>query len=509
MAVHVSCPPSRLPFSSFTKGASGNYSYAGFLIDLLPLLLEQAGIGEELQYSPAIDNARTGAISALRHGTADICAFPFTATYEPEFDQTVSVYNVGLRLLIKGTEEQSAVLVFLAPFSAALWITIACSPFFVAAVLTVIAKLTPLGIYNIVRTRQIDHHTGPHPVEEHAIEAESESFLLEAWMAMVGQALVPRGRSWAVRLVSLAAGLFGVVLLAAYTANLAAILTDTSASTSIKSVQDVLRRDELIALRPSGYTWTFFQTSRDPVIQQLQKNLVPFVENDKGTALLREDKVAAVMDVNPFLTSMADTSPCDLKVVGDPIGATSTVFLLPKGSNLTQPLNRAILELSEKGVLDELEEKWMKPKVCPDDSDLKTGNTAPQLNIMSFRGLYYMLFVFAALSLLWTAVEHVGLAVMSRNKTMREKAENISEFLTSDGSHLFKEGEKGRRALQEPRGVMYMRRTMSKDDSQLEMGDQKAEHGAMHRVMHVGPSDAQRTSDAHVVLSSMPAARYY
>ena len=46
-------------------------------------------------------------------------------------------------------------------------------------------------------------------------------------------------------------------------------------------------------------------------------------------------------------------------------------------------------------------------------------------------------------------------------------------------------------------------------DSQLEMGDQKAEHGAMHRVMHVGPSDAQRTSDAHVVLSSMPAARYY
>ena len=52
-------------------------------------------------------------------------------------------------------------------------------------------------------------------------------------MAMVGQALVPRGRSWAVCLVSLAAGLFGVVLLAAYTANLAAILTDTSASTAI------------------------------------------------------------------------------------------------------------------------------------------------------------------------------------------------------------------------------------------------------------------------------------
>ncbi len=148
---------------------------------------------------------------------------------------------------------------------------------------------------------------------------------------------------------------------------------------------------------------------------------------------------------------------------------------------------------------------------------------------------------------------------------MRERAEGISEFLTSDGAHLFKEGEKGRQALQEPRGVMYMRRTMSKDGvplslashagyrhlgchesslyeiskgilhghcislyarrqmkafqrcecrklcvgSQLEMADQKAEHGVMQSATHSGPTDAQRTSDAHVVLSSMPAARYY
>ena len=73
-----------------------------------------------------------------------------------------------------------------------------------------------------------------HSVPEvFVVYTESESFLLEAWMAMVGQALVPRGRSWAVRVVSLTAGLFGVVLLAAYTANLAAILTDTSASKAI------------------------------------------------------------------------------------------------------------------------------------------------------------------------------------------------------------------------------------------------------------------------------------
>ena len=45
-------------------------------------------------------------------------------------------------------------------------------------------------------------------------------------MALVGQALIPRGRSWAVWIVSLSWGLFGVIVLSAYTANLAAILAD-------------------------------------------------------------------------------------------------------------------------------------------------------------------------------------------------------------------------------------------------------------------------------------------
>jgi hypothetical protein len=38
----------------------------------------------------------------------------------------------------------------------------------------------------------------------------------------------------------------------------------------------------MLAVRPSGYTWNFFATSEDPVVQQLQKNLIPFVENSEG-----------------------------------------------------------------------------------------------------------------------------------------------------------------------------------------------------------------------------------
>ena len=34
----------------------------------------------------------------------------------------------------------------------------------------------------------------------------SGSFLLDAWMAQVGQAVFPKGRSWAVRMMSVAFG---------------------------------------------------------------------------------------------------------------------------------------------------------------------------------------------------------------------------------------------------------------------------------------------------------------
>jgi hypothetical protein len=67
-------------------------------------------------------------------------------------------------------------------------------------------------------------------------------------MALVGQALVPRGRSWAVRIISLSAGLFGVVVLAAYTANLAAILTDTSASTAISRCKHLPQQLSLLIM---------------------------------------------------------------------------------------------------------------------------------------------------------------------------------------------------------------------------------------------------------------------
>ena len=76
---------------------------------------------------------------------------------------------------------------------------------------------------------------------------------------------------------------------------------------------------------------------------------------------------------------------------------------------------QAILELAELGVLDDLEEKWMRAKLCAKQDSLKAADVKPpQLNIVSFRGLYYMLFIFTVLSVVWTGVEHAMLAFLSQ-----------------------------------------------------------------------------------------------
>lgn len=50
--------------------------------------------------------------------------------------------------------------------------------------------------------------------------------------------------------------------------------------------------------------------------------------------------------------------PCDLVTIGRDFGLRSYGLALPKGSPLLHAFNRAVLELTEDGTLEELERRW-------------------------------------------------------------------------------------------------------------------------------------------------------
>jgi hypothetical protein len=84
------------------------------------------------------------------------------------------------------------------------------------------------------------------------------------------------------------------------------------------------------------------------------------------------------------------------------------------------------------------------------------------------------------------------ISAVSRNEAARKKVESLSEFLTSDGANLFKEGEAGVRAVKHPRGVGYMRRTFSREGMAP-----PAEHEALLEFLEISMSII-RQQDTHV-----------
>ena len=81
---------------------------------------------------------------------------------------------------------------------------------------------------------------------------------------------------------------------------------------------------------------------------------------DKGMKKVRGDKNLAFILPQLSAKIAENKLPCDLMAVPGALGARSYGFALPKNSQITQPLNEAILEMKETGDLAELEHKWVK-----------------------------------------------------------------------------------------------------------------------------------------------------
>ncbi len=74
-------------------------------------------------------------------------------------------------------------------------------------------------------------------------------------------------------------------------------------------------------------------------------------------ALLNGDVDAVIMD-NIASAGIMDVNAGELKIVGDPLTSDALGFAFPTGSDLVEPVNAALDELRENGVLDEIYEKW-------------------------------------------------------------------------------------------------------------------------------------------------------
>lgn len=218
--------------------STGVLQYSGFFPDLLAAVLAEIGSNASLNVYEAPDgtfgNALasgnwTGAVGELISGRAEWFMGPLsiTAARYQVIAFTPSFQEVGLSLLIQKPQAQSSIWGFFGPFSAQLWVLILCTTLIVSIAFFVLDHMSPFGMSS-------------HDDPEERAQGTYREHLMGAFLPMLGAGSTP-ARSCSLRLFQLVFYFVVLILIATYTANLAAFLTLQQGTPRAASVEDLRR----------------------------------------------------------------------------------------------------------------------------------------------------------------------------------------------------------------------------------------------------------------------------
>ncbi|OQR68984.1 glutamate receptor 1-like [Tropilaelaps mercedesae] len=183
-------------------------------------------------------------------------------------------------------------------------------------------------------------------------------------------------RSVAGRVISHFWWVFILLVFSAYTAQLVPLLKNkqtTLENFKLTNISQLANQDETnYGYSRGSVAETYFQALRttddelEAVASKMRVNShsEPIDNDAEGIAKVRESNGTFVffLDSNKadFINNRA---PCDtFRVQGVPLGVNAIGAILPRDSYLRQEIDNAITKLYERGVLDELREKWWLKK---------------------------------------------------------------------------------------------------------------------------------------------------
>jgi len=278
------------------------------------------------------------------------------------------------------------------------------------------------------------------PATRYAIDSANDSALMETASTQLGSMPQPRSRSWAVRLLVLAYGAFSIILLASFTANLAAFLTVKQLTAQVDSPLTLLRHGGPFSVTASGSTASYFQAALDPVALALAPRMRLYPSTDTALAAVRNGAVFAFLTDQPTLQYYAAIQPCDLSVNGQPFGPNTLSFGLQKDSPLTTPMNNAILEVLGNSVLDQIISRWTTDiDKCQNNQQ---DSTSSQLSLAQMAGLFYMLLLAVGLGLLIAAGERLVLHLLKTRPVLRKWASKWGDNLDTVKTVYFRQASR-------------------------------------------------------------------
>ncbi|KAK4002516.1 hypothetical protein OUZ56_004340 [Daphnia magna] len=432
------------------RNSNGTVEFYGYCVDLIKDIQAIMGFEYELYEVPDgkygnMDSKMNwnGMIKELMEKRADIGlgALAVMAERENVIDFTVPYYDlVGISILMAKPQVSTSLFKFLTVLENDVWGCILAAYFFTSILLWIFDRWSPYSYQNNKEKYADD------PEEEKREFSLKESL----WFCMTS--LTPQGggespKHLSGRLIAATWWLFGFIIIASYTANLAAFLTVSRLDSPVNSLDD-LSTQYKVQYAPQNGTdvATYFERmayiekrfyeiwkdmSLNDSMNEVERSKLAvwdYPVSDKYTKIWQSMQDAALPQTfeealtrvrasnaenNDGFAFLGDATDiryqvlvnCDLQMVGEEFSRKPYAVAVQEGSPLRDLLNDAILRLLNQRRLETLKERWWtdnpEKKECGDTNDQSDG-----ISIQNIGGVFIVIFVGIFLACVTLAIEY-------------------------------------------------------------------------------------------------------
>ncbi|KAF8356358.1 glr-7, partial [Pristionchus pacificus] len=433
------------PFVQRTPDPLKGPNFEGYCKDLIDLIKENIGNFtyilyevEDGTFGTMDDNGNwNGLMGALVSGSADIALAPLSvmAERENDVDFTVPYYDlVGTTILMKKNDVEYSLFKFMKVLEWQVWLCIVAAYVITSLLLWVFDRFSPYSYSN--------------NKERYKDDLEKREFSLKECLWFCMTSLTPQGggeapKNISGRIVAATWWLFGFIIIASYTANLAAFLTVSRLEQPISSLDDLAKQYKIgYAPMKGSASETYFRRMAEIEEQfyniwkdmSLNESMTPrersrlavwdYPVSDKFTNMWRymtESGLPEDLDdaINRVLTTpdgfafigdateirYAELTSCNLQAVGSEFSRKPYAIAVQTGHPLKDEISSAILLLLNQRRLEALKEKWWndnpKRKVCPDQTDESDG-----ISIQNIGGVFIVILAGIVLSIVTLTFEY-------------------------------------------------------------------------------------------------------
>ncbi|XP_078140189.1 glutamate receptor 4a isoform X5 [Centroberyx gerrardi] len=377
-------------------------------IDKLVLVQNENSLSND---SSAMEN-RTVVVTTIMKAEIAVAPLTITLVREEVIDFSKPFMSLGISIMIKKPQKSKpGVFSFLDPLAYEIWMCIVFAYIGVSVVLFLVSRFSPYE-WHAEEPEEGAAEQGPtdQPPNEFGI-FNSLWFSLGAFMQQ-GCDISPRSLSG--RIVGGVWWFFTLIIISSYTANLAAFLTVERMVSPIESAEDLAKQTEIAyGTLDSGSTKEFFRRSKIAVYEKMwsyMKSAEPTVftkTTAEGVARVRKSKGKYAFLLESTMNEYTEQrKPCDTMKVGGNLDSKGYGIATPKGSQLRNAVNLAVLKLNEQGLLDKLKNKWWYDKgECGSGGGDSKDKSSQALSLSNVAGVFYILVGGLGLAMLVALVE--------------------------------------------------------------------------------------------------------